>query len=373
VSKSKQKLISIVLPTLGGGGAERVNIELAREFLRMGYAVEFVVMQGGGELIGIVPEGATVTDLGVPRFRYTVGRLRRYFASRRPDAALVSMWPLTGAALAAWKLAKVSGRIVVAEHVDFRGAPQLERLSRAFMRTVGRPLYRLADAIVCVSQGARAALAAEARIPTELITVIYNPVRPPSDPLPIDDAALRDWWFGADVRLIAIGRLIAQKDHATLIRSFDRVRQRLDARLLILGEGPQRGMLERLVNELGLGDGIRLPGFKHNVASYLDAASVLVLSSRWEGLGNVLIEALQHGVPVVSTDCPSGPAEVLEGGRLGTLVAVGDADALADAIAAAVHAPVNKDALRRAGQRYEPRAIAEAYVALLDPDRAGTA
>jgi glycosyltransferase involved in cell wall biosynthesis len=166
--------------------------------------------------------------------------------------------------------------------------------------------------------------------------------------------------------IVATGRLAPQKNFPLLLQAFALLRRQRPARLLILGEGRLRPQLEALIAELGLGEDVALPGFVTNPYAAFARASLFVLSSDYEGLGNVLIEAMACGCPVVSTNCPSGPAEILEGGRLGELVPVKDAAALSAAMLRALDTPrASADALRRRGAYFSQERSAERYLELL--------
>jgi glycosyltransferase involved in cell wall biosynthesis len=172
------------------------------------------------------------------------------------------------------------------------------------------------------------------------VQVIYNPVIMPGMKARARQVPDHPWFrAGEPPVVLGIGRLTRQKDFPTLIRAFAGVRRQRPVRLIILGEGEDRAALDTLVTELGLGDDVALPGFRDNPLGYLSASALFVLSSAWEGLPTVLIEALAAGTRVVSTDCPSGPREILQEGRLGTLVPVGDVPALAAAMSAALDCP----------------------------------
>jgi glycosyltransferase involved in cell wall biosynthesis len=200
--------------------------------------------------------------------------------------------------------------------------------------------YPWASSVVAVSRGAADDLARAAGLPRDLVEVVYNPVitpeavvaarRPPDHP-----------WFapGQPPVILGVGRLTQQKDFPTLLRAFAEVRRRRAARLMILGEGEDRDELTSLAAELGVSDDVALPGFQDNAMAYMAGSRLFVLSSAWEGLPTVLIEALAAGARVVSTDCPSGPREILQDGRLGALVPVGDSSALAEAMVVALDRP----------------------------------
>jgi glycosyltransferase involved in cell wall biosynthesis len=361
------KRIAIVLPDLRGGGAERLNLDLAHEIARRGYAVEFVVMRAAGELLDEARLAFEIVELNATRLRNVPFALAAYLRHRKPDALLTAMWPLTGAAVVAKRLSNYRGRLVVSEHNTLSLTPAYRGWSKRVHRRLGRWLYDQADAVVCVSQGVSDDLAHATGLSRERLHVIYNPIRrPPAEASP-PDPGIWSWWSASDARLLSIGSLKAQKDQATLLRALARLRRERSARLLLLGEGELRPELATLAASLGLNEAVLMPGFVPDPYPYLSKADLFVLSSAWEGLGNVITEALAAGTPVVSTDCRSGPAELLEHGRYGKLTPVGDVDALARAIEEALEAPVDREQLKaRAAEFYVERA-ADQYLALLDP------
>jgi glycosyltransferase involved in cell wall biosynthesis len=183
--------------------------------------------------------------------------------------------------------------------------------------------------------------------------------------MPIEDTALATWWKGGAKRLLSIGTLKSAKDYPTLIRSLKILRESVDARLLILGEGRERPVLENLIFELDLCEVVKLAGYRADPFPFLREADLFVLSSAWEGLGNVITEALSCGTPVVSTNCQSGPAEILDSGRFGTLVPVGDVEALATAIASVLGHPYDSARLKQRACEFSPKIAADKYISLL--------
>jgi glycosyltransferase involved in cell wall biosynthesis len=226
--------------------------------------------------------------------------------------------------------------------------------------------YPWADGIIVVSNGVRDDMARVTKIPSERITVIYNPSVVRDEVWEKAQAPLDHPWLkpGQPPVIIAVGRLQIQKDYPTLFSAFAQVRKRLPARLLILGEGRERGSLEELVRKLGLENDVSMPGFVMNPYAYMARASLFVLSSRWEGLPTVLIEALCCGTSVVSTDCPSGPREILKGGEYGRLVPVGDVDALAQAIEAALGSKASSPP-HESWRPYDLNSVVNQYINLL--------
>jgi glycosyltransferase involved in cell wall biosynthesis len=230
-----------------------------------------------------------------------------------------------------------------------QSTPQQGALAGGLWPHLLRTFYPWASCVVAVSHGAADDLARTSGLPRNRVRVVYNPVITPSIMALARQKPDHPWFApGQPPVILGVGRLTKQKDFPTLIRAFAEVRRRRPARLIILGEGEDRPLLESLVGELGLSDAVALPGFRENAMAYMAGSALFVLSSAWEGLPTVLIEALAAGTRVVSTDCPSGPREILQEGRLGVLVPVGDVAALAEAMI---------DTLDRPGSSVPPDAL----------------
>lgn len=324
--------LALFLPSLEGGGAERVMLNLARGIIQRGFPVELVLAQASGPYLKQLPEGITVIDLASGRTLASIPRLAAYLRRRRPQALLTALNHANMAALAARKLSGADVRVVVSEHNELFPGKLLDKEGVVFQRLM-RYTYAWADKIVAVSHGVADSLARICGIPRRRIDVIYNPVIGQSLWERAREPLTHPWFTpGEPPVILGIGRLHKQKDFSNLIQAFALVRAERPARLVILGEGEERPALERLVLELGVTADVRLPGFVDNPYSYLAHSAVFVLSSAWEGLPTVLIEALAVGTPVVSTDCPSGPREILQDGRFGPLVPPRNSAALAKAI-----------------------------------------
>lgn len=327
------KRIAVCLPSMGGGGAERVALEIIDELLAAGHGVDLVLVQATGELMPLVPSTVQIVDLKARRMRDALLPLARYLRREQPHAMQVSMWPLTTIAIAARLLSRTPTRIVTSDHISFASAGAGLRLAVGL--TAGL-LYRFADHRVVVSEAALRELAELTEMDPGKFETIYNPLSVPEEIRPTAEA--EGAWGGAGPRILTVGSLKRAKNHALLLRAFARL-DRKDARLLILGDGPLRGELQALAADLGIARRLVMPGFALDPWPYYASADLFVLSSDWEGLPMVLIEALAAGLPIVSTDCPSGPREMLDGGRFGTLVPTGDEAGLAAAMAKALQAP----------------------------------
>lgn len=363
--------LSILLPDLRGGGAERVCVNLANHWAGTGLNVEMVLMRREGELLAALDPAVAVVDLQAPRPRNLLGPLTRYLRRAQPDAVLANMWPLTILAVVARALARARCRLVVVEHTAWSASAMVARWrTRMSVTLTMRVLLPFADARVAVSDGAARDLERFASLRPCSVQGIGNPVAglaSSSAPSTPPERCLA-WGQGTHKRVLAVGTLKAVKGYPTLLRAFALLRQRIDARLLILGEGAERARLETLIDELGLRGSVELPGFEAHPAPFFARADVFVLSSTCEGFGNVIVEALEQGCPVVSTDCPSGPREILAGGAYGRLTPVADAPALAEAIGGSLQSTPDCAALKARAQDYSVHAIARRYLELLLPD-----
>lgn len=364
---ARENMISILLPDLRGGGAERVMIDLAHEFAKAGHDVEFVLMQAKGEFLEEARAFFPVVDLAAPRARALPFALSCYLRQRRPDALLAAMWPLTVIAPLAARLSGHRCKVLVSEHnslsVQYRDWGKVHRAALRSSIAVG---YRLADLRVCVSSGVAADIADLSGLRPDAFDVIHNPVTSRSEPTA--DAIHKVealWSIPNGARIVTVGSMKAQKNHPLLLRAFARL-DRPEARLMFVGDGIGRGDLLSLARELGVADRVILAGFQSDPTPFYKTADLFVLSSDYEGFGNVIVEAMACGTPVVSTDCPSGPSEILEGDRYGTLVPPRDPLALTKAIEAALDRSFDKDELRARAVEFSPEIAAQKYLKLIN-------
>ncbi|MBH9538457.1 glycosyltransferase [Novosphingopyxis sp. YJ-S2-01] len=327
VPNDKRRL-ALFLPDMGGGGAERVALALLEGFLERGHPVDLVLSERKGPLLEMVPKEVEIFDLHAPRQRSTLLPLTRYLRERRPFALHAMMWPLPVVSVMARILAHVDTRIVGGEHVTLSYMPFA--LRHKVVRAVTRFFYRRADGLTAVSEGVADDVATLIGLPHEYFEVIYNPLLLPAEPVSEDD--MRDLWPDRTHRLLAVGELKNQKNFSLLLEAMAILRKRGDISLVILGEGECEEELRQQMNALGLSDCVTFAGFHKDIWRFFNAADLFVLSSDYEGLPTVLIEALHAGLPIVSTDCPSGPDEILEGGIYGELVPLRDPVALARGI-----------------------------------------
>ncbi|WP_342042374.1 glycosyltransferase [Bacillus sp. OTU2372] len=319
----KSKLV-FLLPSFDEGGVEKVTINLAYGLKSKGYDVDFVVFKKQGAFLSEVEKDFNIQELNVNRSSESVFKLVTYFKQHKPDIFFSAKHYINTNVLIAKFLSRTKTKIIVAGHGMF-----FERTG--LLQFLMKVTYPKADAIVAVSNGVGENISEITNISNDKITVIHNPVINEEFILNYQQTKAYEKPEGYKL-IVSIGRLSPEKDYTTLIAAFHMVRQHLPVKLMIIGEGPERDKLQDLINKLNIMEDVSLPGFKKNPLGYLKAADLFVLSSVTEGLPTVLIESLYSKTPIVSTNCPSGPDEILCNGEYGQLTPVGDAKQLAKAI-----------------------------------------
>ena len=359
--------LALFLATSGHSGVDRVMSNLIEEIAGRGVPIDLLRIAGHGPHLREVPPGVRLVDLGTAHVATSFWPLVRYLRRERPAAMLSDKDRLNRYALWARRISGVSTRVgvrmgtTVSENLSRRS-----RFARWLQYTSIRRFYPWADAVLVPSRGAADDLIAIGELDPAKVKVVPSPI--------VNERLFRmaaepccHPWFSLQGELVVlgVGELCERKDFATLLRAFALVRRTRAVRLIILGEGRKRSDLEALARDLGVAEFCQLPGFEKNPYAYMARAGLFVLSSRCEGAPVVLMEALACGVPVVSTDCPSGPREILRDGKFGPLVPVGDAEKLAEAMLLMLRHPLNGETLRRGAEPYRTSLSADAYLAAL--------
>ncbi|RDY27391.1 glycosyltransferase [Romboutsia weinsteinii] len=323
----KNNKIALFIPTLEIGGAEKVMINLAKGFSELGYDIDIILVKAKGDYLKQVPKSVNIVDLNSKSAMASISSLTTYLVNAKPYALISAIENCNVAALIAKKRAKVDTKVIVTIHTTLsRILEDVKNIKVKLNMILQKKLYKRADKIVAVANNTAEDAAKVLGILRDDIDVIYNPI--------INDELINKSkenvsgkFFNQEgvKNLLAVGRLNEAKGFDTLIKGFNLLlKQRTDVRLTILGEGEKRPELEQIIDELGINDYVDMPGFCENPYAYMSKCSIFVLSSKWEGLSNVIIEAMSCGARIISTDCKSGPKEILDNGRYGKLVPVGD-------------------------------------------------
>jgi len=392
--------VALLLPSLAGGGVARVALNLAESLLRHGHRVDLVLCDGEGAYrdqlppglrrvllrrgIPVIPRGLAFAanpgswrELALPVLLPLrgapalagLGDLVRYLRRNRPDALIAAKTHTNLVAIWARQLAGVPTRLLVSQHSMLSeeiAGPEVRKWRWRHAAGLVARTYPLADAIVAVSDAAADDLATTSGVPRRRIATVHNPVDARRIAERLREPITHPWFAeGMPPVVLGAGRLRASKDFQTLLRAFAEVRRARPARLVVLGEGPERAALAAEARRLGVCEDVWMPGFVDNPFAYMARAGVFVLSSRHEALGNVLVEALACGCPVVATNCPGGVGEILKGGAVGGLVPVGDPAALAGAILAALDRPGDRERRLRRADDFCPDRAAHRYLAAL--------
>ncbi len=357
--------LALFLPSLAGGGAERVLVDLAEGFARRGHQTDLILATAEGPYLKNLSKEVKVIDLGVKRTLSATPKLRAYLAKHKPDAMLSTLEHANVVAVLANKLAGSPTKVFIREAISTSNSTMDLGKAKAFVAmSLMRLFYPKANGIVAVSEGVQGDMVKTLGVKPEKIEMILNPVLT-ERVFKLADEPLDHPWFQTEIPvLLTVGRLTYQKDFPTLLKAFAKLHAKRPVRLVMLGEGEEREGLERLAKDLNISEDLDMPGFVDNPFKYMSRASAYVLSSIAEGLPNALIQAMALGRPVVATDCPSGPKEILEGGRYGKLIPMQDVEAMARALSSVLSEP-HKAMSEEWVKRYEAEAVISQYLAFM--------
>jgi len=402
--KNKTGPLTIILSDLSGGGVQRAYLRLAKGLVEQGYPVDLAVFRASGQLAGAIPNGVTVfeipacpglfarihalvadlsafRDILLPvllapkikwQLRYIPG-LVRYLRDRRPTTVLSASLGYTN--IVSYWAHRAAGhpcRLVLSQHnpvsQHLRQRGNLRTWQWRYARPLLRRSYTYADRIFAVSHSVAEDLVNTLGLPSDRIEVVYNPVYDPNEVIDRSLPAPHPWLVERrSPVLLWVGRMATEKDIPTLLHAFARLQKTKDVRLILVGDGPRRTDLTRLCDHLGLNESVAFVGWCDQPQAFMAHADALVLCSRFEGLGLVAIEAMAAGCPVVATNCWGGVNEIMEGGRLGPLVPLGDPDALARAIDETLDAPPAAETLRHRALDFSVDESVRSYARIMAP------
>ena len=360
--------ISIILPNLKFGGAEKLHLNLVKSWSEKGFDVEFILMQRTGEYLHLVPKEIKVISFEVLRLNKIIFPLIKYLKKSNPDYILAAMWPLTSYSIISWLLSGRIGKIFVSDHVLLSISAIYEiKVPLFYLKTLIRFTYKFSTGVIAVSNGVRKDLINIGNLDHDKVRVIHNPAAIGINVKPVSKNTQIELWGGDyTYKILTVARLKEEKDHETLIYAFSLLPSSLNVKLIILGDGHLKGYLEDLIKKINLQDKIELVGFVEDPYPWYCSADLFVLSSKWEGFGNVIVEAMECGTTVVSTDCPSGPREILCEGKYGRLVPVGDRNLLSFAMYESLKNPCNSELLKSRARDFSISAISKKYLDYFD-------
>lgn len=359
--------VSFFLQDFNGGGAERAMVNLYRGMKAADEAVELVVVRNEGAYAEQLAGDPGLVELPCNRTFQAIWPMSKYLKKTQPDAVISVLPHVNVAAVLAAKLARTGTKVYVSEQnnaaeIDL-DEPRPVRMARKVIPWV----YPRATCVLATTAGVADSLASVYKLDRDAMQIIGNPIVDDVSPRQEPGPPSHPWLVERDGPVVvAMGRLVPQKDFGVLLQAFAKVREAMPAKLIIFGEGPLREQLQSQIDGSNLTDVVSMPGFVDQPLAELKAADLFVMSSAWEGFGNVLVEALWCGTPVVSTDCPSGPAEILKDGEFGKLVPVGDADGLSAAIIETLNQTADPQRLMQRADDFSISKITQQYLTLLD-------
>lgn len=363
IGTSGPEKVAIFVPSLRGGGAERAMLVFASGLVEIGMKVDLIVASYDGALCGMVPPEINLVNFDKAHVSECILELRRYLLRERPAILFSTMCNGNLVAVLSGMLARVDTKIIIRESIAPVSEPKTA-WRRRINHALARWFYELADAVIAVSEGVAAELVSMNPRLLRKIFVLPTPVITTDMQLKAQAAPSHPWFGDKRKRIVlAAGRLDPQKGFDVLLKAFSRIAgHRDDVRLIIMGEGDSRPELEQLSRELQIEKLVSMPGYIHNPFPFFRSAHVFVLSSRYEGMPNVLIQALACGLNVVATDCRSGPRECLENGKYGILVQVDNVEHMASAIESALGRRAPSDVAEYFMKKYNACNAAREYL-----------
>ncbi len=351
------------------GGAENVLVELANELTKNFHDIEIITMQLEGPIIERVDSNITLVDLNCRSYREAVLGLSRHYDRSRPTVIITSLYPTGLAAIAAKAIARHKPKVIVGAHNSLRAkfSRPDTRKDRFLLKPLCHFLFPWADGFVAVSNGVAEELKADFNVPAQKVRVIYNPVVNSNFTARITEPVDHPWLRDGDTRefktIVTVGRLVEQKGYTVLLDAFSVVLKSRHCRLIFIGAGPLLKILKTQAAMLSIENFVDFIGAQDNPLKYVKRAELFVLSSLWEGLPTVLIEALACGCPIVATNCPHGPSEILLNGQYGRLTSIGNPNSLALEILAALDdTHIDREALHRRANDFSAENATRAYL-----------
>jgi len=312
------KKIIIYLPNLKGGGAEKVYLNLANDWIKQGINVTFLLNKKEGDYLKFVDKNIKIINLDINRIREGLLKLPFIFYKEKASICIVAMWPLTSITILIFRLFLIKTKLIISDHVNLEKSIENETsFNLNLFKFILKITYPLTDGIICVSEGVKSQVSKISNIKKNKIKVINNPIVPDNN----YNKLLYFQKYNKFLKrtIISVGTLKDQKNHEFLIKTFAKINKDIEAQLIIVGQGPLKNKLKNLIIELDERERISIIDFDANIFEYYLKSHIFVLSSKWEGFGNVIVEAMHCGLEIISSNCDYGPSEILENGKYGIL------------------------------------------------------
>lgn len=362
------KSITFFLVNLEGGGVQKAALTFIRQLMNVGIKTYLVVLDGNGPLRGEIPKNLTFFDLKIKRTRWAFFSILKYLVKQKPNLVISSQTHLNLLMIILKQLCRYPDYLVVREHNSFTKEMLNDKKLFERMRIkIIKYFYPLSDRFEVVSEYVEKSIRDFCQYKKEII-VLQNGIdlsiiqKHKQAPTNFINRELNN----NKKYIVGIGRLAIQKNFSLLIKAFSLLDDQIDAELIILGEGPERRNLEKLCYDLQVSDRVKMPGFLENPFSVLSRADVFVLSSNWEGYGNVIMEASAVGVPIISTDCPGPPIEILRTQKFSLVVPMNNPQAMAIAMRELLESEINKDEILEFSKQFDIAKVAVAYEELVE-------
>tara|TARA_B100000965_G_C19537134_1_gene733893 strand:+ start:92 stop:1180 length:1089 start_codon:yes stop_codon:yes gene_type:complete len=328
----KKKHIVIILPNLKNGGAERVHVYLANEWVKIGYKVTFILMKNIGELNTVLNKKINIIETNTEKIRNFIIPLSKSFNKIKPDVAISAMWPLTSISIISKLISKHKFKIILVEHCKISGQYLKDINSNYFfVKMIMKLTYYFSDNIICVSKCVKKDIQNFIKNKKKFIKVIYNPISFKNN-YKFNKKKYIKYYGNAKYKLLSIGTLKKQKNLKNLILAFNYLNKKLDAKLVIVGDGPEKNSLLKLIQDLKLTNKVLLVGNYKDTYPWYSISDLFIHSADYDGMPLTLIESLSCGTPILSTDSQCGPSEILSNGKYGKLVKINDYKSLASGI-----------------------------------------
>jgi glycosyltransferase involved in cell wall biosynthesis len=353
--------ILIIMPNLGLGGAERVHINIANEWIKNGHQVCFALLKKEGKLLKTLSENIEIKDLSASRIFYSIPKIYKYLKEYEPTHIVATMWPLTIVSSWAWAINGFKGKFFPVEHCEFNKAHLKSIGSNKLFFAMSAIFLNVSSKIIFVSQGVMKSFEKKTFLISRKSVVILNGTKEQGQASSFKSTKK------SKKNILALGRLSQQKDFNSTIHAFAlALKKRKDIFLNIVGDGSEMNNLKETVGLLGIDKNVHFAGSVVDPTSYFQEADIFIHSSFYDGMPMVLIEALSFGISIISTDTPYGPKEILQNGKYGDIVPIGDINKIAELIIYRIENPFSKNAVLSRAREYSIEKTAMSYIKLFN-------